>query len=80
MKNKKLPDLQQVHTLLSQAHSHIHGDTTPYISLTGLRKGRVGMWTRLNIDEPAAIDTLTNGGQKEEGFVLVLLKSILRLR
>lgn len=30
--------------------------------------GGGGMRTGLNIDEPAAIDTLTNGGQKTEGL------------
>lgn len=36
------------------------------------------MRTSLNIDEPAAIDTLTNGGQEEEGpaFIQALLKFI----
>lgn len=42
----------------------------------------MGMCTSLNIDEPAAIDTLTNGGQKEEGlgFIQLLLKSIFQVK
>lgn len=60
--------------------SCIHGTHHYAINLT-LRAwvgGVAGMRTGLNIDEPAAIDTLTNGGQKTEGlgFIDLLLKSI----
>lgn len=73
---------RSTHTLLSRAHSHIHTALHHKSHSRGLEGGRVGMWTSLNIDEPAAIDTLTNGGQKEEGlgFIQVLLKSITLFR
>lgn len=60
--------------------SRIHGahHYTINLAVRAWVEGVAGMRTSLNIVEPAAIDTLTNGGQKKEGlgFIDLLLKSI----
>lgn len=60
--------------------SHIRGahHYTINLAVGAWVEGVAGMRTSLNIDEPAAIDTLTNGGQKTEGhfFIDLFLKSI----